>query len=214
MEHLYTQLANPSDRDIDSVVAVLQNTGIIAYETDVNWAFACDSRSASAVERLFDLKPNHPKKTPFTFICESIAQISHYAVIENQHYRLLKKILPGPYTIILQRGRDFPRHVDDRRKNVGVRMMEQPLIHKVLKKLGRPLVSTSIPGILERNLEAEIEHGMHFGYQIAETYGHALDLIIDTGAELLNLETTIIDYTADTPILIRMGVGSIEVFNL
>ena len=216
MIHLYTQTVNTSDSDIERIVEVLENRGIIAYETDINWAFACDSKSANAVERLLDLKPNHPKKTPFTFIFQDIAQISHYALVEIDHYRCLKKIFPGPYTIILQRGRDFPRHVDDKRKNVGVRIMDQSLIKRVIEKLGRPLISTSVPGILEQCIDSseEIEHGMHFGYQVAEKFGNYLDLVVDTGAELLNLETTVIDYTESVPVLLRQGVGSLDGFNL
>ncbi len=216
VHHLYTQTENTASKDIDRVVEVLVNNGIMAYETDLNWAFACDSKSKNASQKLLDLKPDHPKKTPFTFIFPDIAEISHYAVVENHHYRCLKKIFPGPYTIILKRGRDFPRHVDDRRKNLGVRIMEQPLIMKVLQKLGRPIISTSVPKVIQVNADNQtgVEHGIHFGYQIAEKYGHALDLIVDTGAELLNLETTVIDYTEAQPFLVRPGVGHLEIFNL
>ncbi len=126
MEHLYTYENPVSQRDIARVVASLQNDGIISYPTDLNWAFGCDASNVKAIDRIKRLKPG--KELPFSLICKDISMISQYANVDNFAYPILKKIFPGPYTVLLARNKTLPRQLHDKRRLVGMRIPKRPLV--------------------------------------------------------------------------------------
>ncbi len=200
--HLYTYDDPPSERDLAKVVEVLEHDGVIAYPTDLNWAFGCDARSQKALDRINLLKPSHPKALPYSLICSSISMASDYVVIDNTAYAMVKKAWPGPYTILFNTTRNLPRQLKDKRRIAGIRIPDSNLLRAVVDRLGRPLATTSIP-----------EHP-RFGYEVEEQYGHALDIVLDLGQELEGRDSTIIDFTGGSPELIRLGAGDPQVFGL
>jgi tRNA threonylcarbamoyl adenosine modification protein (Sua5/YciO/YrdC/YwlC family) len=204
-EHIYTYDDPPSERDLTRTMAVLADDGIIAYPTDVNWAIGCDCASSKALDRIHALKPGHPKDRPFSLICSSISMAAEYAAIDGSAYRLLKKAWPGPYTILLTASKSFPRQLKDKRRIVGIRIPDCRLTLAIVEKLGRPLATTSMP-------ELDTGELPHFGYQVFETFGHALDIILDLGDEVPGRESTIVDLSSGVPEIVRRGVGDASIF--
>ena len=205
-EHIYTYDNPPSQKDLSLSCSVLSADGVIAYPTDINWAFGCDSTNTRAIDKIRLLKPYHPKEHPFSLICSSISMASEYVNISHNTYRYLRKMWPGPYTVILQRSRNLVRQLNDKRKVVGIRIPQSPLLMALVEKLGRPLITTSIPN-------AKDGSSIKFGHQIYETYKNRLDLILDLGVELSGEESTVVDFSqgdSSPPIIVREGAGSVE----
>lgn len=215
-EHLYTYDNPTSIRDIQKIVKILNQDGVVAYPTDLNWAVGCDATSVHGLERLRNIKPTHGKNHPFSLIFSSISMAADYVHIDNSSYRILKKLWPGPYTVLLTSVRTLARQLKDKRKVIGVRIPKSPLIHAVIDSLGRPLASTSFPPIKveeeEDSDDAQVAQFYKFGYEIAEEFGHALDMVMDLGQELPGLESTIVDLTGEAPVLIRKGAGDPRLF--
>jgi tRNA threonylcarbamoyl adenosine modification protein (Sua5/YciO/YrdC/YwlC family) len=208
--HVYTYINPTSERDLDAACKVLEDNGVIAYPTDVNWAFACDAANVKALDRIRLLKPMHPKERPFSLVCWSISMASEVVNIDNAAYRYLKRALPGPYTVILERFRSLPRQIKDKRRTVGLRIPDSPLILELVKKYGKPLATTSVPPV--RGIEGE--EAPKFGYQVFEVFGHGIDLVLDLGDEVPGGESTIVDMTAGEPVLVRLGLGDPKIFDL
>ncbi|MDQ3233569.1 MAG: L-threonylcarbamoyladenylate synthase [Pseudobdellovibrionaceae bacterium] len=204
-EHLYTYINPTSERDLDRVCRLLERDGVIAYPVDVNWAFGCDASSVKALDRIRRLKPTHPRDRPFSLICSDISMASTVGNIDNNQYRVLKKCWPGPYTVILKRQRTLARQIKDKRQVVGVRIPESPLLRDLVTRLGKPLATTSVPELADGEIPK-------FGYQIIEEFGHGIDLLMDLGEEMPGLESTVIDFTEDEPVVVRAGVGDPEQF--
>jgi tRNA threonylcarbamoyl adenosine modification protein (Sua5/YciO/YrdC/YwlC family) len=205
-KHVYTYINPPSERDLDEACKVLEAGGVIAYPTDVNWAIGCDAANSKALERIRMLKPGHPKEQPFSLICASISMAAKVANIENSDYRILKQTLPGPFTYLMQRNRSLPRQIKDKRRIVGVRVPDSPLLLALVERFGRPLATTSLPSQIV-GTEQEYPTIVKFGYELDEKFGHALDLILDLGSEVEPLETTVVDMTDGAPTVVRQGLG-------
>ncbi len=207
---LYTFINPTSKKDLDEACRVLDRDGVIAYPTDVNWAFGCDPSSKKAVEKIRMLKPHHPKELPFSFLCDSISMISSIADVDHAAFAVLKKVFPGPYTVLLKRNRTLPRQMKDRRKLVGIRMPKFPLLLDLIGVFGKPIATTSIPYEIASESPHHDEQWLHYGYEVDNIYGHALDLILDLGDPVPVHETTILDLSEGEITLIRQGFGSIK----
>ncbi len=204
-EHLYTYVNPTSEKHLSRVCRLLEADGVIAYPLDVNWAFGCDAGSPKALDRIRRLKPTHPKDQPFTLICSDISMASSVGNIDNHQYRVLKKAWPGPYTVLLKRHRSLPRQIKDKRPVVGVRIPESTLLRDLVTMWGKPIATTSVP-LLNDGTVARL------GYQVFEDFGHGIDLLLDLGDELPGLDSTIIDFSEDVPVIMRVGVGDPEIF--
>jgi tRNA threonylcarbamoyl adenosine modification protein (Sua5/YciO/YrdC/YwlC family) len=203
---IYTFEKPVSERDIEKASLILNSNGIISYQLESNWAIGCDAAAPKALERLRRLKPAHPSERPFSLICDSISMASGLAELSNAQYRYLKRAWPGPFTILLKSKRTLPKLIKDRRKVVGIRIPERPFIRALVKKLGRPLATTSVPeceGLSPR-----------FGYQVEELCGHGIDTIFDLGIEMTGEGTTIIDFSEVACRLVRQGLGDVNLFDL
>ncbi len=209
--HLYTWINPVRESHIDQVCRILDNDGVIALPLDVAWAFVCDAASSKALARIHQLKPEHPKSRPFSLICDSVSMASRVCSIDDQVYRWLKRSLPGPFTIILERHSSLPRQIKDKRREVGLRIPKDPLVQAIVAKLGRPLAASTIP-IRADNPYATTHPG--FGSEVMESWGHALDMVVDLGDESPRQETTIIDLTEGQPTLLRLGAGDPVIFGL
>lgn len=213
-QHIYTYDDPPSERDLERAVRALQDDGVIAYPTDANWAFGCDAWNPRALDRVHALKPSHPKERPFAMLVSSISMAAEYVSIDNAAYRVLKRAWPGPYTVLLSATRNFPRQLKDKRRVVGIRIPKCAMLLELIDKLGHPLATTSVP-LLPKPAGASADDpapAAHFGYEIMETFGHALDIVLDLGTELPAIETTIIDFTSGVAEVVRVGAGDPKLF--
>ena len=207
--HLYTYIDPVSPKHIGQACACLQEGGLIAYPSDVNWALAWDPASKSALQKVQLLKPFHPREQSFSLLCNSFAMIAKVGYVEQSHYRLLKKILPGPYTILLKKNHDFFKSFKDKRPIVGVRYPHSALLSALIDAFEGPLVTSSL------DFEVECKGALSakaptFGYEVEQAFGHVLDLILDLGEEVYPQHTTIVDCIQLAPTLVRQGIGSVE----
>jgi tRNA threonylcarbamoyl adenosine modification protein (Sua5/YciO/YrdC/YwlC family) len=210
--HVYTYVNPPRDRDLDAACLVLATDGVIALPTETSWCFVCDADSPKGLERIRRLKPTHPKERPFSLMCASISAASDVVNIDNNVYPLLKRALPGAFTVILQRNRSLPRLIHDNRREVGIRIPGAPLVRALLDRYGRVLAAATVPAVPMQVDGMVVEHLPRFGHEVFESCGHALDLILDLGEEVPGVETTIVDCTGGSPELVRTGQGDPQVF--
>jgi tRNA threonylcarbamoyl adenosine modification protein (Sua5/YciO/YrdC/YwlC family) len=191
---------NPQPRHVARAVSILEAGGIVAYPTDTYFGLGCDLFQKKAIERLARLKRRSEKK-PFAFLCASLSEAAQYAIIDNDNYRLIRRLTPGPYTFVLDATRIVPRTALTRQRQVGVRIPDAPVALALVTGLGRPLATTS----------ATLPDGETLidAADIQKRLGHELDLILD-GGSILNERSTVIDLTSGKPAVLREGKGKIE----
>lgn len=202
---LYTHINPTSKKDISETCRILARDGVIAYPTDVNWAFGCSPFSKRGLEKIRALKPSHPKEQPFSLLCNNLSMIGTYAELDNLGFRVLRRIFPGPFTVLLRRGRSFPKQLKDRRTEVGVRVPNSPLLLDLITELGHPLATTSLPNKMPQSKKRREEGPLQYGFEVEECYGHALDLILDLGSPVPAMETTILDLSQGEVKVLREG---------
>ena len=195
---------NPNPKDIKLVVDVLQNGGIIVYPTDTVYGLGCDITNAKAVEKVARFKNVKVEKSNFSFICCDLSHLSDFSKpVSNQVFKLLKRNLPGPFTFILNANNNVPKYFKGKKRTVGVRIPDSPIILEIVRMLGNPIMSTSIHDddeIVEYSTDPELIH---------EKFKDIADLIIDGGFGD-NIPSTIIDCTEDVPVIVRQGKGIFE----
>ena len=201
---LQMQAEHPQPRKIQQVVDALRAGALIAYPTDSVYGIGCDIFHAAAVQKLHRLVAEikgSPDHAPLSFICHSLGNIAEYAVVSDYAYRTLRRLLPGPYTFVMESTKLVPKVMRNNRKTVGIRIPDAPIPLAIVEALGNPIATTS----------ATLDDGelIPDPWTIQELYGHALELIID-GGYLFPEPTTVIDFSQDYPKLIRQGKGSIE----
>lgn len=191
---------NPPPRQIQSVVDCLEKGGVVIYPTDTIYGIGCDIFQPEAVIRICRIKGVDPKKAQFSFICADLRHISDYVKsLDTPSFRLLKSCLPGPYTFILNASRRVPRMIKARKDTVGIRVPDHPIPLALVRALGRPIMSASLP------MGDEVEY--YTDPELMEDqFGHFTDMVIDGGAGNI-VPSTVIDYTGDHPKLVREGAG-------
>ena len=137
--------------------------------------------------------------------------ISTLATVDHRDYRILRKVIPGAYTILLKRNKTLPKQLQDKRKIVGLRVPNSPLLIELINLFGKPLATSSLPSFQEQ--QGLSPTYVSYGYQVNEQYGNQLDLILDLGEEVPYRETTVLDFSDHPLKLIRKGVGDISVFS-
>ena len=194
---------NPSEREIDKVVEVLKNGGLIIYPTDTVYGLGCDITNLKAMEKVAKIKGVKLNKANFSFICYDLSNLSDYVKqIDTPTYKILKRALPGPYTFVLPGNSNLPKAFK-KKKTVGIRVPDSTIIRELVKKLGNPIVSTSIydeDDLLEYTTDPEL---------IFEKWKHKVDIVIDGGYGN-NIPSTIVDLSQNEIIVLREGKGSIE----
>ena len=195
---------NPQTRQIKAAVDCLQRGGIIIYPTDTIYGLGCDILQQRAIEKICRIKNVDPKKAQLSFICPDLSHLSEYAKqIPNSTYRMLKEYLPGPYTFILPASKMVPRILQSRKDTIGLRIPDNKIACAIVKELGRPVLSASLPGEqVEDYTDPEIMY---------ENFMKQVDLVIDGGIGG-TVPSTIIDGTGDEPVLIREGLGRFDKF--
>lgn len=197
---------NPQVRLLKQAVQIINQGGIVALPTDSCYALVCHLDDKDAVSRLRRIR-QVDEKHHLTLLCRDLSEISLYAKVDNQQYRMLKAATPGAYTFILEATKEVPRRLSHpSRKTIGLRVPENRITHALLEELGQPLLGTTLilPGDDEALSDAE---------EIRERLEKQVELVIDGGACSLT-PTTVIDMTAAAPELIRQGRGDASVFGL
>lgn len=191
-------------RQVDQVVSVLENGGIIIYPTDTVYAMGCLANQSKAVSRLAQLKGLKIEKARFSFIFPNISDLSAYVKpFDTPTFKLLNRCLPGPYTFLLQAVKKLPKPFD-KRKRIGVRIIDSPFVNVLLEKLSIPLITTSIHHE-DKLVDYETDPNA-----IYELWCDQIDLMVETGYGG-NQPSTIVDLTTSAPVVIREGKGSITV---
>ena len=184
------------------IVETIREGGLIAYPTDSSYAFGChigDKRAMDRIRRIRRTDKNHN----FTLVCSDLSEISTYARVDNWAYRMLKAMTPGPYTFILPATREVPKRLQHpKRRTIGLRVPDHPLVHAVLEELGEPIMSSTLllPG---DDLPLTDPH------EIEERIGHDIDLIIDAGRTGIE-PTSVIDLSQGTAEVLRVGRGDVS----
>ncbi|AYQ32660.1 L-threonylcarbamoyladenylate synthase [Runella sp. SP2] len=198
-EFLKIHPQNPEPRKIQQVIRCLQDGGLVIYPTDTVYALGCDIHNARAVERIARIKGIKPQKNDFSFICHDLSHIADYAKVSNSAFKVMKRILPGPFTFILSAGSRVPKVLANR-KTVGIRIPNHPIPLQIVHELGNPIITTSIKDdddFMEYPTDPEI---------MFERFQHQVDIVIDGGFGGL-IASTIIDATTDDFEVIREGAG-------
>jgi tRNA threonylcarbamoyl adenosine modification protein (Sua5/YciO/YrdC/YwlC family) len=193
---------NPNIRDIERVVNILRDGGVIIYPTDTVYGIGCDITKPKAVERIIKIKGIKPKEAHFSFMCSDLSHISDFAKVDNSTFKLLKRNLPGPFTFILHGYNKVSDYFISKRKTVGIRIPNHPIPLELIKLLGNPILTTSLKDddeVLEYCTDPEL---------IYERYFELVDVVIDGGYGD-NVASTIVDCTADEPTIMREGKGEL-----
>lgn len=194
---------NPNPRNLKQVVECLKDGGVIIYPTDTVYGMGCDIFQHKAVERICRIKDIDPRKAQFSFICHDLSHLSDYTKsVDTPIFRILKRALPGPYTFILPASRQVPKIIKTKKDTVGIRVPDNIICQSIVRDLGNPLMSTSLPVeyYIEEYTDPEIIH---------EKFGSLVDIVVDGGIGGMQF-STVIDCTSGAPELIREGLGSWE----
>ncbi len=191
---LFINPDNPQQRLINKVAQVLDQGGLIIYPTDTFYGIGCDLFNKRSIQRIYQLK-RRPLKKPFSFVCENLKDISLYAQVSNYAYRIMKRLLPGPYTFILEGTRLVPKLMLTKRRTVGIRVPKNKICLDIVASLARPIISTSVhlddPSLIH------------------DTYSSLVEMVIDGG--VISYEpSTVVSLIDDTPEVIREGKGEIN----
>ena len=202
-EHLYTYTDPPNQNHLRQICGLLSEGHVLALPMQTSWAFCCDATSRRGLMAMYALKPEHSKKRPFALVCSDIAMASNMANIGGQNYQILRRLLPGAYTILLKSSRALPKKLKDKREKVGIRIPQEAITLAIINAYQKPLAATSVPAGPNQQV-------MQMGYQVHDCFGHALGMVVDVGMELPAMESTILDCTGDVIEVVRLGAGSIE----
>jgi tRNA threonylcarbamoyl adenosine modification protein (Sua5/YciO/YrdC/YwlC family) len=191
---------HPQPRKIEQAVGVLRQGGVIAYPTDTVYGIGCDLHQRRAIDRVYRIK-GVDRGHPLSFICSDVSGVSRYAHVTDFAYRWLRRLLPGPYTVVLEATRQVPRILVERRRTVGIRVPDHAVCQALVRALGGPVISSSATapdGSLLRDRE-----------EIQEHLGSQIDLILD-GGYLETVPSTVVSLAGDAIEVLRAGKGRIE----
>ena len=195
---------NPNPKEINRVVEILKDGGVIIYPTDTVYGLGCDITKRKAIERVAQIKGMRPDKTNFSFIVYDLSHLADFTKpIDNTIYKLMKRNLPGPFTFILDSSNNVPKILKSKKKTVGIRIPDNPIILEIIRVLGNPILTTSVHSgdvILDYTTDPELIH---------EDMGHLVDLVIDGGFGH-NVPSTIVDCTGPEVKIVRQGLGTLE----
>ncbi|GBO54550.1 hypothetical protein APA_2497 [Pseudanabaena sp. lw0831] len=212
---------NPQPRAIAQIVSALRDGAVMLYPTDTVYAIGCDLMSKSAVQRVRQLKQMSNDK-PLTFLCSSLSNIAEYADVTNVNYRLMKSLVPGPFTFILPATKLVPKLVlNPKRKTTGIRVPNHGVSQTIIEALGNPIISTSANLVEDDINEDDFNYHSQNGKQrnvsesskmeLFDYFYKLVDLIIDDDSDYTYEVSTILDLTDDLhPQILRQGLGKVE----
>lgn len=196
----------PQTRLIEQVAEIIRNGGIVVYPTDSSYGICCAVGNQRGMNRILQIRHQNPKEHFFSLVCRDLSELSLYSLVDNPQFRLLKAILPGPYTLILRGSREVPKRLMmPKRNTVGLRVPDHAIVQALLEELDAPILSATlkIP-----NREA---YELNDATLIEEYIGNQVDAVIDGGACSME-PTTIIDLSEGLPKIVRRGQGDVALF--
>jgi len=198
--HLHPE--NPQPRNIATIVDILSKGGIIIYPTDTIYGLGCDIFQHKAIDRICRIKNIDPQKAQLSFVCYDLSDLSRYTKsISTPLYRMLKQYLPGPYTFILPASKEVPKILQSKKNTIGLRIPDNIIARTIVKELGHPILSTTLPGtMVEEYTDPELMY---------ENFNKLVDVVADGGIGGMT-PSTVIDCTGEEPVLIRQGAGEWE----
>lgn len=201
---------NPQERLIKQVVECLESGGVIIYPTDTVYGIGCDIRNRKAIEKICRIKGIRPEKASFSCICSDLSNISEYAIhVTTPLYKMMKRALPGPYTFILEASSQIPRYFQSNKKTVGIRVPDHAIPLEIVRRLGSPIVNTSLhdaDALIDYTTDPELIH---------DAYESRVDLVIDGGFGGI-IPSTVVDCSKGDGNweVVREGKGSLELLEL
>jgi tRNA threonylcarbamoyl adenosine modification protein (Sua5/YciO/YrdC/YwlC family) len=195
---------NPQPRNIKTVIDCLKSGGVIIYPTDTIYGLGCDIYNTAAIERICRIKNIDPKKAQFSFVCSDLSHISDFTKsVDTPIFRMLKAALPGPYTFIFEASKQVPKMLKTKKDTVGIRVPDHIICQEIVKELGHPIMSVSLPmdDDIEYYTDPELMH---------DRFGSLVDIVIDSGIGEV-IPSTVIDCTNGYAELIREGAGDASI---
>ncbi|MBX2813389.1 MAG: threonylcarbamoyl-AMP synthase [Myxococcales bacterium] len=195
---------HPEPHRVRQAVARLESGQNVVYPTDTIYGLAAAMDRREAVERLYQLRQLDRTK-PLSLVCADLSSVSRYAVIDNECFRVMKRVLPGPFTFILRATKEAPRLSQSKRRTIGIRVPAHPVAQALVEGLGQPLLSTSGLGDPGDKVSDPI--------RLAEAYIHTeVDLVLDAGL-LKGIPSTVVDWSGAHPEILREGAGDIALLS-
>jgi tRNA threonylcarbamoyl adenosine modification protein (Sua5/YciO/YrdC/YwlC family) len=199
MKRIQIHPANPQSRYLKMAADALREGGLIIYPTDSVYGLGCDLFNKNAVEKIYQIKGNDKRKL-LSFICADLKNVSEYAYVSNAAYKIMRRLLPGPFTFILNATRQVPRILLEKRKTVGIRVPDNVVCQALLAEFQKPIISTSAC-LQSQDFLSDPD-------EIAATFAHLVDFFLDAGTGGLD-PSTVLDFTQDEPVIVRQGKGKL-----
>jgi tRNA threonylcarbamoyl adenosine modification protein (Sua5/YciO/YrdC/YwlC family) len=193
---------NPQMRLIRRAVEILKGGGIVIYPTDTVYGMGCDLFNKRGIERIYEIQRRDRKK-PLSFLCSDLKDISRYARVSDNAYKIMKRLLPGPYTFILEASRLVPKIILPKRQTTGIRVPDNRICQALVAELGSPVISASV--------KDEADELLSDPRVIEERFGRRVDMIIDGG--IIAAEPSSVISLLDEGIeILRAGKGDVSAF--
>jgi tRNA threonylcarbamoyl adenosine modification protein (Sua5/YciO/YrdC/YwlC family) len=193
---------NPQMRLIRKAVEVLRDGGLVIYPTDTAYGLGCDLFNKKGIEKIYRIK-RRSEKQPFSFVCADLKDISRYARVSDYAYKTMKRLLPGPYTFILEASRLVPKIILPKRQTTGIRVPDNRICLALVGELGQPVISTSV-----KDDDGEL---MTDPTEMERKFRHCVDLVIDGGIQASG-QSSVINLVDDRTEVIRIGKGDVTAF--
>ncbi len=193
---------NPQMRLIRKAVEVLRDGGLVIYPTDTAYGLGCDLFNKKGIEKIYRIK-RRSEKQPFSFVCADLKDISRYARVSDYAYKTMKRLLPGPYTFILEASRLVPKIILPKRQTTGIRVPDNRICLALVGELGQPVISTSV-----KDDDGEL---MTDPAEMERKFRHCVDLVIDGGIQASG-QSSVINLVDDRTEVIRIGKGDVTAF--
>jgi tRNA threonylcarbamoyl adenosine modification protein (Sua5/YciO/YrdC/YwlC family) len=193
---------NPQARLIRQAADILRRGGLVALPTDSCYTLVCHLDDKGAVERLRRIRQLDDRQH-LALLCRDLTHLANYAKVGNAQYRLMKSVLPGPYTFILEASREVPRRVSHAsKKTIGIRVPDHSVVQALLTEMNEPLIATSLqlPGA---------DSPLTDPHEVRDALEHQVDLVMSTGEDCGIHPTTVIDWTGEDPVVLREGAGAL-----
>ncbi|MCB9250906.1 MAG: threonylcarbamoyl-AMP synthase [Flavobacteriales bacterium] len=194
---------NPDERSIDLVAETLNKGGLVVLPTDSVYAVMCKLSNLKGIEQLARQRGKKIHKANFSLVCRDFSSLSKYSQsISNPVFKLMKQVLPGPFTFILTASHEVPKLFRENKKTIGIRILKNTIVQAILDKLDEPLVATSI------HSEDEVTDYITDPYEIDLHLGNQVQMVVDAGAGGIQA-STVIDCSGAEPELVRQGIGEL-----
>lgn len=195
---------NPQPRVIDQLVELLKDDQLIALPTDSGYALVSRLDNHEGKDRILNIR-GLDEKHHFTLLCKDFSQLGTFVHVDNHVFRAVKGVTPGPYTFILEATREVPRRLmHAKKKTVGVRIPDHPIVHALVEAMGEPLMASTL--ILPGETEPR-----SMGWDIKEELDHLVDAVVEAG-ECPAVPTTVVDFSGGEPEVLRVGAGDVTRF--